>query len=145
MRYKCAQNKLQFQRRSALVPVTGQVSEPLPKGDSLYVPNTPGSCFYRYVRHRFLPGSRDGKEVWSTWLKGTDFVTLLLDGDVLLAATRGEVFCLDAATGKHLWSNGMPGQGFGLASIATARGASNPATEQQRQNDAAAARSTTSR
>jgi outer membrane protein assembly factor BamB len=67
-----------------------------------------------------------GQNVWSTNLKGSDFVTLLLDGELLLAATHGEVFCLHAATGKLLWHNEMPGQGLGLISLATASGASSP-------------------
>jgi outer membrane protein assembly factor BamB len=79
-----------------------------------------------------------GKELWSADLTGSDFVTVLLDADVILAATRGEVFCLDAATGKLIWRNGLPGGGWGLASLATARGASNPVppAEQTRQNQA---------
>lgn len=67
-----------------------------------------------------------GQIVWSTNLKGSDFVTLLLDGELLLAATHGEVFGMQAATGKVLWHNEMPGQGFGLISLATAAGASSP-------------------
>jgi len=63
-----------------------------------------------------------GQEIWSASFKGTDSVTLLLDGDRLFAASRGEVYCLDAATGRELWHNGMSGQGYGLASIASAAG-----------------------
>ena len=83
-----------------------------------------------------------GQVLWSTNLKGSDFVTLLPDGDVVLAATHGEIFCLQAATGKLLWHNEMPGQGLGLVSIATASGVSNPgpqAEELRRQAAAAAA------
>jgi len=83
-----------------------------------------------------------GQARWSATLKGSEFVTVLLDGDLVLAATRGEVFCLQAATGNLLWKNDLPGQGFGLASIATAAGASNPGPgEEQRRRDAAAASS----
>jgi outer membrane protein assembly factor BamB len=60
--------------------------------------------------------------VWSASLKGSDYVTLLLDGDLLLAATRGEVFCLQAATGSILWNNNLPGQGLGLASMPRRQG-----------------------
>ena len=85
-----------------------------------------------------------GQVVWSTGLRGSDFVTLLLDGELLLAGTRGEVFCLDAATGSLRWHNDMPGQGLGLITIATAYGASNPTppSEQHRRDDAAAAGAT---
>lgn len=86
-----------------------------------------------------------GREIWSAGLKGSDFVTLLPDGDLLLAATHGEVFCLQAATGKILWHNEMPGQGWGIVSFATASGASSPgqmAEELRRQQAAAAASAT---
>ena len=82
----------------------------------------------------------NGELVWEAKLKGTDYVTLLLDGDLLFAATRGVVFCLQAATGNLVWQNDMPGQGLGLASIATAAGASNPgpAEEERRRQTTAA-------
>jgi outer membrane protein assembly factor BamB len=85
-----------------------------------------------------------GQAVWSASLKGSDFVTLLLDGELLLAGTRGEVFCLDAATGQVRWHNDMPGQGLGLITLASARGASNPTppAEKHRRDDAAAAGAT---
>jgi outer membrane protein assembly factor BamB len=83
---------------------------------------------------------QSGQTVWSARLKGSDYVTVLLDGELLLAATRGEVFCLQAATGKLLWHNDLPGQGLGLASIATATGSSNPGPgEEERRRKAAAA------
>ena len=44
-----------------------------------------------------------GSEAWRADLKGSDFVNLVLDGDRVLAATKGEeFFCLDAVTGKIL-------------------------------------------
>ena len=72
-------------------------------------------------------------------LTGSGFVTLLVDEDLLLAATRGEVFGVEATTGRILWQNKMPGQGYGLASIATATGASNAAlmAEEQKRQQAA--------
>lgn len=78
-----------------------------------------------------------GQLVWEAKLKGTDFVTLLVDGDLLFAATRGEIFCLHAATGNLLWQNDMPGQGLELASIATASGSSKPgpAEEERRRRE----------
>ena len=65
-----------------------------------------------------------GAHVWETKLKGGTFVTLLVDGDRLLAGANGEIFCLDAATGQILWHDGLKGYGFGLMSIATANGSS---------------------
>ena len=73
---------------------------------------------------------KTGQMLWERSLKGTDFVTLLVDGDIVLAGTNGEISCLDAATGKILWHNNLPGQGRGLMSIATATGTGSPAAEE---------------
>jgi outer membrane protein assembly factor BamB len=78
---------------------------------------------------------KTGQVLWESGLRGTDFVTLLADGDIVLAATRGEISCLEAATGNVLWRNNLPGQGYGLASIATATGATNPVAEKIRRDE----------
>jgi outer membrane protein assembly factor BamB len=83
-----------------------------------------------------------GRQLWKTGLKGSDFVNLMLDNDRVIAATKGEVFCLDAATGQLLWHNELPGEGWGLVTIATASGSSAAVPlfrEKQRQDEAAAA------
>ena len=64
-----------------------------------------------------------GKEVWRCKLKGgiatgDYFVTLLVEGKLLYAHSRGVLFCLDAATGRCLWENKLSGLGYGFASIA---------------------------
>jgi outer membrane protein assembly factor BamB len=82
-----------------------------------------------------------GQQLWKTELKGMDFVTVLLDNDRVLAATKGEVYSLDAATGQILWRNDLPGEGRGLVTIATASGSSNAMpllSEKQRRDQAAA-------
>jgi outer membrane protein assembly factor BamB len=61
-----------------------------------------------------------GNELWTTKLKGSEFVNLTLDGDQLIATTAGEVFCLDALSGKLRWRNKLPGLGQGIISIVTA-------------------------
>ena len=63
-----------------------------------------------------------GVRVWETKLKGSNFVTLLVDGKQIFAGAQGEVFCLDEATGKILWHDGLKGYGLGLMSIATQNG-----------------------
>jgi outer membrane protein assembly factor BamB len=83
-----------------------------------------------------------GQELWCAELKGADFVTVLLDGDRVLAATKGEMFCLDPHTGEQLWHNRLAGQGRGLVTIAGAGGSSNPMPpfrEKQRRDEAAQA------
>ena len=61
---------------------------------------------------------KTGVRVWETKLKGSSFVTLLVDGSRIFAGAQGEIFCLDAATGKTLWHDGLSGYGFGLLSLA---------------------------
>jgi outer membrane protein assembly factor BamB len=82
-----------------------------------------------------------GQQLWNTELKAGDFVNLVVDEELVIAATRGEVFGLDANSGKILWRNGLPGMGFGLISVATANGVSSGLTalEKKRRDDAAAA------
>jgi hypothetical protein len=46
-----------------------------------------------------------GEEVWRTGLRGGDFVNLVLDGGAVYAATQGELFCVDPATGQIRWHN----------------------------------------
>ncbi len=50
------------------------------------------------------------------------FVTLLLDGDRLIVAVNGYMYCLDPETGEQLWYNETKGFGTGVTSIATVRG-----------------------
>jgi outer membrane protein assembly factor BamB len=64
-----------------------------------------------------------GQELWRTPLKGGDFVNVVVDGDLVIAATRGEAFGLDATSGRTLWHNELPDVGYGLISIAIAGGA----------------------
>ena len=59
-----------------------------------------------------------GQQVWATRLKGTDFVNVVLEKEVLLASCCGEIFCLNPLTGNGLWHNPLKGFGTGLATIA---------------------------
>jgi outer membrane protein assembly factor BamB len=60
-----------------------------------------------------------GQQVWATHLKGADFVSVVLQNEVLLASCCGEIFCLNPLTGQGLWHNPLKGFGRGLATIAT--------------------------
>jgi outer membrane protein assembly factor BamB len=93
---------------------------------------------------------KSGARLWETKLKGSNFVSLLVDQDRVLAGAQGEMFCLDASTGQILWHDGLKGYGFGLLSIATADGntdasvmAAEIARRQQEASSAAAGSSTT--
>jgi outer membrane protein assembly factor BamB len=79
-----------------------------------------------------------GAEVWICELKRSDFVNVaVVDGD-LYAATKGELFCLDAVTGATRWHNPLKGYGWGLISIATAGGQTVLMREKQRRDEEAA-------
>ncbi len=83
-----------------------------------------------------------GAQVWTTRLKGTDFVNLVLCDGELYAASRGELFCLDRGTGFIRWRNTLKGFGFGLMTIAIQGGTSNQTAvvqKHQRDREAAAA------
>jgi outer membrane protein assembly factor BamB len=87
--------------------------------------------------------ARTGAEMWRAELRSSDHVTVLWDGEALLAATSGEVWRLDPERGHVLWHNELKGLGRGLVSLASSRHAtSNAETDlaaQKRRRDAAAA------
>ena len=86
-----------------------------------------------------------GVQIWVRKLKGAEFVNVVLDGNNLLAATRGELFCLDPESGSIRWHNPLKGYGWGLVAIATANAPGNPllAAEKRRQDEEAAAAAST--
>ncbi|WP_395744384.1 PQQ-binding-like beta-propeller repeat protein [Prosthecobacter sp.] len=64
-----------------------------------------------------------GEIVWQwTAPSGDTYTSLLLDGDRLIVSVHRYMYALDAATGRQLWANDMRGFGFGVASLASARG-----------------------
>src|SRR5258706_16206199 len=86
----------------------------------------------------FAFGRATGTQLWRTALKGGDFVNIVLDESDLFATTKGEVFCLDAASGQIRWNNPMKAMGLGLATIASADASSlTPMAEYKRRQEAA--------
>jgi outer membrane protein assembly factor BamB len=72
-----------------------------------------------------------GEIVWTSSVRwGTD-VSLLLDGDRLIAALSGYLYCLDPRDGRVLWHNPLKGYGMGPASLVSVRGKSSQAPAQQ--------------
>jgi len=70
-----------------------------------------------------------GGTLWQTKLKsgitsGDRFVSLLVQDGHVYAHTYGELFCLDQQTGAILWTNGLQGMGYDIATLA-ADGVSN--------------------
>lgn len=69
-----------------------------------------------------------GSIVWQ-WRapKGSAYVSLLLEANLLVVAVDGYMFGLDPLTGAQLWYNPMDGFGTGVTSLVSASGvASNP-------------------
>ena len=82
-----------------------------------------------------------GATLWTTALKGSDFVdVMVVDGD-LFAASKGRVYRLDPSGGGVLWTNDLPGLGWGIVSIAGSQVAAGAAEKAKRDAAAAAAAS----
>ena len=75
-----------------------------------------------------------GAEVWRTHLKSSDFVHVVLDNGELFAATKGELFALDPASGQIRWQNPLEGMGRGLVSIGSSSSGIT-VVQQKRKND----------
>ena len=86
-----------------------------------------------------------GNIVWSNNEMKSGYVTLLLDGNRLIASTNGYIYCLDPLTGRILWHNPLRGYGAGApTSLVSVRGQSSQTLSQQAAAaDAAAAATTT--
>lgn len=85
-----------------------------------------------------------GKIIWEfNAPKGSGFVSLLLDGDRLVAAVNGYIYCLDPIFGQEVWSNPLKGYGLGIMSLTSVNGSSatgpSAAVIEQRRRAAAAA------
>lgn len=59
-----------------------------------------------------------GAELWRRHLKTSTVMSLVRRGPRLVAASAGELWCLDAASGEVLWHNKLKGLGFGFIAIA---------------------------
>jgi len=82
-----------------------------------------------------------GEEVWRTHLKASDFIHVVLDNGELYAATKGELFAVDPASGQVRWQNSLAGLGRGLVSIASSSSGIT-VVQEKRQRDQAAASAT---
>ena len=94
--------------------------------------------FYTYVGIKnsvVALDDRTGTEVWRAQLRGSDFVTVLWDGEALIVANSGEVWRLDPQSGAVIWHNGLKGFGRGVVSLASNRRATSASD-----TDAAAAK-----
>lgn len=86
-----------------------------------------------------------GEIVWSNSEMKSGYVTLLLDGDRLIASTNGYIFCLEPLTGEILWHNPLKGYGMGApTALVSVRGQSSELIIQQAAAAAAAAAASSS-
>jgi outer membrane protein assembly factor BamB len=60
-----------------------------------------------------------GRQLWTTILKSSQFVNVILDGEQVFAHTSGELFALDARSGRLLWKDELKGYGYGMATLVT--------------------------
>src|SRR2546427_10792557 len=72
-----------------------------------------------------------GDVVWSNNKMKSGYVSLLLDGDRLIASTNGYMYCLDPLTGEILWHNPLTGYGTGPTSLISVRGQASATLIQQ--------------
>ena len=64
-----------------------------------------------------------GEIVWSNDEMKSGYVTLLLDGDRLIASTNGYIYSLNPLTGEIQWNNPLKGFGMGApTSLVSVRG-----------------------
>ncbi len=71
----------------------------------------------------------DGRTLWSTTLPGSlgaPFVTVIADSERVFAHGHGRLHCMDIISGDILWSNDLPGCGYGFATLAFPGGVSAP-------------------
>jgi len=92
----------------------------------------------------FALDERTGQEVWRSFLRSSDYVGIVWDGQSLFAANSGEVWRLDPKTGDEIWHNELKRLGRGLVSLASSRRPTEPsdadlAAEKLRHDAAAAA------
>lgn len=86
------------------------------------MPRDPQTLIYVGIRSSVVAlDAETGNAMWETRLVGSDFVTVLWDGQALFAGNRGEVMRLDPLRGDIIWHNRLKGYGMGVVSLASSR------------------------
>lgn len=86
----------------------------------------PDYLFVGFNRRVAALDRRTGEILWS-WKapKGTGYVSILPDGDLLFVSVHGYTYALDPTNGMEMWANPMSGFGVGVTCLATARSNTN--------------------
>ena len=89
-------------------------------------PRAVADLVYVGLNRRVLALNRYTGEIAWDWRapRGSGFVSVLLDGDRLIAGVTGYVYCLDPVHGQLVWENLLKGKGTGLVSLASINGTS---------------------
>jgi len=90
--------------------------------------NTADLVFVGFNRRVAALKRQTGEIVWQ-WQapNGAAYVSLLLDGGMLIVSVSGYMYGLDAATGQQRWYNPMKGFGTGVTALVSVNGmSSNP-------------------
>lgn len=90
-------------------------------------------------RQVFAIDRYDGRTVW-TWEapEGCGVTSVLVDGDRLIVAAGGYLYCVDPVYGKEVWANPLPKKGKGVTCVMSTYGrigagmAAEAARQQQR-------------
>lgn len=127
---KCIPSRNQAGRNADSEIDDGGYTGPMPK-------RTAASLLFVGFNRRVVAMHRKTGEIAWQWKapRGTGFVALLPDDDLLFASVDGYTYALDPATGDLLWENPLAGLGTGVPCLATLRGtsgASGGAAETQR-------------
>jgi outer membrane protein assembly factor BamB len=87
-----------------------------------------GNLLFVGLNSKVIALDRESGDLIWTWKtpKGHGFVTLLLDGDQLIAAVSGYVSCLAPQTGELIWHNPLKGMGSGYTSLVSVYGGATP-------------------
>ena len=62
---------------------------------------------------------KTGELLWQTELGGRGMVNLVWDDGLLMAHTKGELFCVAPDDGRIVWKNGLSGMGYGMGTFAS--------------------------
>ncbi len=80
--------------------------------------------------HVICINTNTGREVWRCKIKRSPLINVAVDGDVVIAHSRGILYGIERSSGKLLWENGLRGLGYGYCMIATEGGSTNQQLQQ---------------